>query len=93
MTLYKCPKYGLDKIDLIVPIAAKVKPNGPAGHTRGHSQKLSRETFSAADSNDFASGVARREHFLSNCVVPLWNSFPDAVVRAPDLKNFKRLVA
>ena len=52
-------------------------------------QKLQRDQFPAANKNNFGSGVTSRHNFFTNRVVPLWNSLPDEVIRAPILNSIK----
>jgi ribonuclease P/MRP protein subunit RPP40 len=56
---------------------------------RGHKLKLPFENFTSANSNNFASCIARRENFLYSRVTALWNQLPESVVTARSLNSFK----
>ena len=57
--------------------------------TRGNGIKFIRQEFKSKLKKDFCHQVYLRLNFITNRVVPLWNTLPDHVIKAPNLNSFK----
>ena len=79
--MYKASK-GIDKISWVNNIDYN-------STTRGHNNKIIRETFSSRLKNDYSYFVNVRHNFFTNRVAPIWNALPCEVVSANTLNTFK----
>ena len=83
--------HGIEHVELLSPLKPlpSTLVSGPASATRGHSQRLVQETFTSSARNKYSATISTRDHFLTNRIVPLWNSLPQSVVDARSLNSFK----
>ena len=81
--------HGLDDISFIDKKLDKSTLLSTSSSTRGHNLRLTAENFPAATRNNLSAAVTRRDWYLTNRSVNLWNALPESLVHSSTINGFK----